>query len=160
MIRRWLLLVIVALLPISFALDVKAAISMIIDVQPKNPGPNQEITVTVSSYNFDLNRALISWRVNGAPVSNGIGQKTFRVTTGNLGSATTIEINAGGANGSTVKGLVTVRPADLKLAWQADTDVPFWYRGKALAGPGAEISVIADPDFVDSRGPIIDRDLI
>ena len=50
---------------------------IILSVSPENPNPNQNVTATLSSYSIDLDKANISWSVNGQETSMGIGKKSF-----------------------------------------------------------------------------------
>ena len=47
------------------------------DIVPRNPGPGDEIYVSLTSYTTDINSAKITWRVNGKTIDEGTGKKTF-----------------------------------------------------------------------------------
>ena len=52
---------------------------------PTNLGPNQFATAILESYSTDINRANISWFLNGKLEKEGVGEKTLLFKTGNLG---------------------------------------------------------------------------
>ena len=118
-----------------------------ISMVPANPTPNDNVTITLSSYVDDLNSVLISWSVDGKSSLSGIGQKSFSVTAPALGQKTivvaTISLSDGDLNET-----IPIEPAIITMLWQAnDSYVPPFYEGKAMPSPDSEIKVVAIPEI-------------
>jgi len=122
-----------------------------VTVLPQNPGPLENVSITVEDFSRDLNKVNISWSVGNKVVEQGVGLKRFELSTGVLGTVTTVSINMGG-----VTRKVTLRPAAVDLMWQADTFTPPFYKGKALHSSQDLIVAVAEPFFVDSKGVRLD----
>lgn len=120
-------------------------------VVPADPGPREDVSIRIKSYSLDLNNATISWFINETLQSQGIGQTSFSFTTGNLGSASVVDIVVETA-GEVKAEQVIIRPADLDLLWQAHSFTHPFYSGRALPAIGGLISVAAIPNFVDESG--------
>ncbi len=127
-----------------------------IEVRPDPPKPFTDVTLTLKAYSFDPIRALISWYVNGKLVSEGVGLRSISTRTGAAGSATTVQVVAQPPNG--IKSVTThvLRPAYVAVTWEAETYTPFFYKGKAMASPGATVTYVALPFFADEKGKPID----
>jgi hypothetical protein len=122
---------------------------LILEMTPSAPGPNEEVSVRAQSFSLDLNRATITWRVNGTLAAQGIGATDISFTTGEIGSATTVSVTAT-ESGATYTTSLTVRPTAVDLLWQASSYTPPFYRGKALPSSESVIRVIATPQIVVS----------
>ena len=116
-----------------------------VSVSPTLPGPNQNVTVSIEGFSTDIDRATISWLLNGAVQKAGIGEKTFSFSTGSVGSKSTLRILIETVEGSLVEKTYSFSPAEVDLVWEADSYVPPFYRGKALAAPQASFRVVAIP---------------
>lgn len=120
-------------------------------IEPTNPKPNETVTVTLSSYQLDLDRSSVSWIINGQSVQSGPGLKTYTGQVGSIGTSQVWRIIA--QQGSTkIEKIITFRPAEVDLLWQADTYVPSTYLGKALATSESPVTVVAIPNLITSTG--------
>src|SRR5690606_10591875 len=63
-----------------------------VDFSPAVPGPNQNVKITLSSFATDLNKAAITWSVDGKESLSGTGKTSFSFTTGDIGSKTEIGV--------------------------------------------------------------------
>ncbi len=138
--------------PVASAQTSSASIS--IKVSPENPAPNQDITVTLSSFLSNLDTVIIAWSVNGARIISETGQKSFSTKVGDAGTDTrivaTIYLPAG-----TVEKRITVRPSHLTMLWEAmDSYVPPFYKGKALPVLDSEIKVVAMPEIISGSSMV------
>ncbi len=124
--------------PASNDLDIKTS--------PQNPGPYQQITVTIESYSTDLDKASIRWTLNGKIASNGTGQRKFSFQNGAGGETTRLNISIYTNSGQSITRTLSWRPLGVTTLWQATTYTPPFYRGKALLAPGARVKVVALPD--------------
>ncbi len=124
-----------------------AALDLInISTNPKTPGPNQDVTITMNSYAVDLNSATIIWFVNKVPTKQGIAEKTLTIHTGELGTKTIVDITILGNTGKLDKQIVVV-PAEVDVLWEAQTYTPPFYKGKALPSYKSLIRVTAIPRY-------------
>lgn len=124
---------------------------ILVNVVPETPGPNQNVTLTLSSYATNLNKATITWSMGGKIQLDGIGEKTFSFTTGNIGTKTEITIAIIINATSRVDKKIIIEPSQVDLLWEAPGSyTPPFYRGKALPAQESVVQVVAMP--VDSDG--------
>lgn len=131
-----------------------------IKLTPQDPGPNETVTVTLVGYLTDLNRATISWLINGKVVSSGVGQKIFLFQSGRSGEITTVKVNVVTANGEQIEKNFSFSPVGATILWEADTYVPPFYKGKPILSPEARVRVIAIPDTQSSKNSLAAGDLV
>lgn len=146
-------LIILSLFSASNAFAVSPS-SISVDVAPPNPAPNENVTITLSSFAANLDSVNISWFVNGQSVISGIGKKSFSVTAGEAESNTTVLAKIFLPDGVIDKNII-IRPAVMVLLWQAtDSYVPPFYRGKALLVEEGEVKIVALPE-VKNKGTAV-----
>lgn len=117
-----------------------------VKVSPENPAPLETIRVTIESYISDLDKATITWSINGKIVDSGTGKRTFSFQNGPSGKITRLSVTIVTNNGERIIKELSWNPVALTILWQADTYTPPFYRGKALLTPQANIHVVALPD--------------
>ena len=121
--------------------------NILVDVTPSNPAPNEDTTITLSSYANNLDSVLIQWSVDGKNVSSGIGQKSFSLTAPASGSQAVVLARISLPDGELEKRII-IRPSVMVLLSQAnDSYVPPFYKGKALPTADSEIKVVAMPEI-------------
>ncbi|MBP6883797.1 MAG: hypothetical protein KBC06_01000 [Candidatus Pacebacteria bacterium] len=154
------LLCLIALLPLgAFSVLAVSPSSINMDVAPSNPTPNQNVTLTLSSYAANLDSVSISWFVNGKSELTGIGKKTFSVTAGASGSRTTVVAKIALPDGEIDK-TVVIAPSVMVLLWEAtDSYVPPFYRGKALLPSESEVKIVALPEIKTSGGLVNSKNM-
>lgn len=120
-------------------------------VPTNNINPYETIKVTVQSYSFDVDNALLTWKVNGATVRSSIGEKTLSVTLGGPGTKTTVVLLARDSSGEEIELSRVFSPQSVTLMWESlESYTPPFYKGKALPGEGATIQVVALPEFFEN----------
>lgn len=127
-----------------------------IEIKPSRPAPFTNISLSLVAYSFDPSRTVITWYINGKEVGKGVGMRNFTTTTGAAGKAITVQAVAEPTNRPKSVTTVVVRPAYVAIVWEAQTYTPVFYKGKAMATPGAAVTYIALPFFVDDKGNPID----
>lgn len=120
--------------------------------EPLNPGPNQSVTIRLSSYSTDINRADVTWSVNGKEVTKGKGIKMFTFTTGDLGTKSLVEALIITQDGLSALKSLTFYPASVELLVEPESYTPPFYRGKAYFPYQGQARIIAIPSFVDEEG--------
>jgi len=116
-------------------------------MSPQYPAPGDTVTFTLQDFQDDLNVASVAWTVNGTQKSSGVGQTSFQVTAGAVGSRATVTATVTTAKGATLIQSGTIIPAGVDLLWQAHSYVPPFYLGKALFPFQGTITVTAMPTF-------------
>lgn len=125
-----------------------------IKTTPHNPGPNETVHITIESYITDLNKATISWIMNGKIVEKGIGKTEFSFKNGASGVTTRLTVSIITNTGEKVVRDLAWNPVGVTIMWEADTYTPPFYKGKALMSPQARIKAIAIPDNVNTRNAL------
>lgn len=133
---------------------------MEIKTYPKNPGPNENIKISIESYISDLNKATISWSLNGKVISSGIGKTVFNFQNGPSGKTTHLTISVVTNGGDYVKKELSWNPVGITIMWEADTYTPPFYRGKALLTPQARVKAVALPDNTGSQNALSAGNLV
>lgn len=123
-----------------------------ISSQPKYPRPNQSVVVSLASFSTDLNRAQISWYVNGLLAESGSGLLSITTTAGGSGKTTTVSADITTAEGALVTKTLSFRPSELDLVWEAESYTPPFYRGKALYPLQGDVRIVALPHMLDDSG--------
>ena len=118
-----------------------------VQLSPEFPGPYQTVTAKLVSYSIQLDRAAVSWTLNGKSALSGVGKKEFSFTTGGIGVSSRLTVRVTDIEGTVSKTITTV-PGSVDLLWQASNAyVPPFYRGKALPAPESAIKIVAMPNL-------------
>ncbi len=132
---------------LPFKAEAASSSSILVNVAPENPAPNENVSITLNSYANNLDSVLITWSVNGKNVSSGIGKKSFLVNAPLAGEETSVVASISLPDG-TIDTRIMIRPSVMVLLWQAnDSYVPPFYKGKALPTLDSEIKVVAMPEI-------------
>lgn len=152
---KYLFLILLFLpLPLLAVTQSSSGPSMTAAIKPETPGPNQSVTISLNSYQIDLDRSQIAWFVNNERREAGVGLKSFTFTTGPLGTPAVVRVTA-------VHGLqlaqktIDLKPGQVDLLWEAGTYTPEGYLGKALPTPESEVTIWARPALTTRSGAII-----
>ncbi len=135
-------------------------ISLVVTSTPEIPGPNEQVHVNLESYSTDLNRAQITWSVNGKVIKRGIGEKDLDYKVGKIGAVTTLSITVESADGNSTNHIVRIAPAEVDLLWEATTYVPPFYKGRALPSYQSPIKVTAVPNMIQNGKNIPPQNMI
>ena len=127
--------------------------SLIIKSIPKNPKPEQIVSVSIESYYTDLNRAnSIAWYVDGVLVSKNVSVNKISVETKSIGKSTNVEVVVVTENGSVLSKSVVIRPSEVDILWETNSYVPHFYKGKALPSSESDITFVAVSRIVNQNG--------
>ncbi len=147
-------------LTLSFTVIAASPSSISVDIVPPNPAPLESTTITLSSYESNLDSVLISWFVAGKKVSSSVGMKSFSVNAPNMGAETNVKAVIDLPDGQITK-TILIRPNIMILLWQAtDSYVPPFYRGKALPTSESKIKVVAMPEVKTKLGPVNPKNMV
>jgi hypothetical protein len=119
-----------------------------IEVTPRNPQPYQDVTIKISSYATDLNKAIITWQSELSTVLSGIGKTSYSFKTGKVGTSNIFDINITPINSlNTVSKRIAIVPSEIDIMWESvDGYTPPFYKGKSLPINGGKIKVVAIPN--------------
>ncbi|MEK7581850.1 MAG: hypothetical protein AAB488_00765 [Patescibacteria group bacterium] len=126
-----------------------------LSLNPEQPGPRQKTTARLVSYAMDLNRASITWVLDGKKILSGIGEKEFSFVTGEVGETSDINVSIGSTPLGTITKSLSLTPGEIILIWEAsDSYTPPFYKGKALPPAQGNIKIVAIPN-IKSGGLLI-----
>jgi len=118
------------------------------EIIPENPKPYQDVTINISSYSTDIDKAMIIWQVDSKNVSSGYGKKSYTFKAGGVDSVTNITIKITPVNSMmNIVKQIKITPSEVDLFWEAvDGYTPPFYKGKSFVSKGGTIKVVAIPN--------------
>jgi hypothetical protein len=131
-----------------------------IEVTPKIPVANQNVVITLTAYSTDLDRAQVTWRVNGKVQQISIGGKSLLLTLGKNGQSSVVSITIDPIDGPPTVRSITIIPEEVDVLWQANSYTPPFYKGKAMYPPEGEVTLVAMPNFATRTGAIVNPDTL
>ncbi len=142
-----------------FAEDIN---SISIQVTPENPKDSENVTITTSSINFDLDGADFVWKINDITQKSGKGLKSFSFKTGALGSVTVITLNIiSNDRASVFERFITIKASSVDLIFESpDSYTPPFYKGKKLPAQESLVKVTAMPNAPGFGKTINGKDFI
>lgn len=143
-----ILAVLIAVPMISTAVFSLSDSDINITINPNNPEPYQNATITLSSYATDLNKAFIEWRSGNNLILSGYGRISYSFKTLGDGMSTSFDITIKPSDSDqTIIKNILVTPSTVDMLWQAvDGYTPLFYRGKSFSSSEGLIKVVAMPD--------------
>jgi hypothetical protein len=147
------LLILIAIPFFSIQAQVTSAnnTNLSIAISPENPTPGSQVTVTLQSYSLDLDRAQITWSVNGAEKQTDIGLKSYYLQAGTAGTPVTVSAKIE-VKETLLNKEITFTPAGIDILFEAVSYVPPFYKGKAMNTNQGTIVVVAFPEVFDQNG--------
>lgn len=118
-----------------------------IGISPENPGANEPVSITLETYSFDLDSAVVKWYVNKNLAQEGKGLKKLTFETGNLGQDSVVTIIIDSSLGQITKN-ITITPSAVTILWEANTYTPPFFKGKALFSHQSTVTFMAQPQIV------------
>lgn len=132
---------------------INSAVSLAI--LPSTPGPNQSVTAELQSSSIDLDTSTITWKVNGKTAQSGQGEKTFSLTSGAVGSQTTVSAIISESGGGSLTESITFSPGEVDLMYEGGGYLPPFYKGRALWANEGQITFFAVPHILNANGTTI-----
>lgn len=127
-------------------------------ITPAFPKANENVSVELQSFSFNLDSSEIIWAVNGTIKDKGIGKKFFSFKTGDVGNVSLLKAIVTTKEGGSIEKSLVVRPSGVDILWEADSYTHPFYKGKALYSYQNFVTLIAVPDMVNSNGVKINPD--
>ena len=133
----------------------------VISSSPKTVRADEDFSVSLTSSDIDLDRAKITWYLNGKLGLEGIGKRGFSSRTGQVGTYFRIKAEIETPSGKIVTRNITVQPQEIDFLWRSNSYTPAFYEGRSLAPSAGFVVVTAMPNIADADGNILDpEDLI
>lgn len=136
---------------ISFLLAIPlyaSAADATISLEPAAPEPYSQVTLTLVSYDLNVDTSMVVWKVAGKEVKRGLGESSLTLSTGAVGVAIPVTATVSDVNGTVITSSVTVDPESVSLVWEApESYVPPFYEGKSLPSDGAAVRITAVPNM-------------
>lgn len=126
--------------------SVYSANDIFLETSPEIPGPNENVSLTLNSYSFNLNNYFITWFKNGQKTLTGYGEKNLQFTTAATGVPTditaVIEIDD-----QVYRKEYRFTPSTIDLIWEAaDAYAPPFYKGKKIPMKESLVRITAIPE--------------
>lgn len=119
-----------------------------VETIPNNPQPYDNVTINLTSYATDLNKAIILWTGDKGTLLSGIGETSYSFKTGGPNTSNTFNVKItpiGSMN--TINKRIVITPSEVDAVWESvDGHTPPFYKGKALPTSGSTIRVVAIPN--------------
>lgn len=153
---KFSILVLVMILAFSAQaqLGLPGGASLSIKISPEFPDPGAEVRAELLSYSIDVNRASITWALDGKVLASGIGIKEVSFKAASHGSKNTLSASATSPGGERFETSVAIRPQSVDLILDAKSRVPYWYKGAALPISRTRVVVSAIPNFISGGARI------
>ena len=139
------------------ALDIGVQDSDInLNLTPENPEPYQDVTMEITSYATDLNKATIEWKTGSKTLLSGIGRTKYSFTTSgpNVPSVFDVTIRPS-EGGDPITKRISINPSEIEIMWEAvDGYTPPFYKGKSFISPEGLIKAVAMPGTVKTGNSI------
>lgn len=127
-----------------------------IEREPENPAPGQDVTVTVKSFNTDLNSATITWLKDDSILEVGVGKPSITVSAPKLGGSFVITANIKTIEGAQAQKKMVIKSGDIDLIMETSGYTPPLYKGRLSPAYQNVVKFIAIPHLVNKDGSTID----
>lgn len=130
--------------------EIETSGSFTAEATPANPAPGDRVVIDLKSYSFNLDGSSVDWYLDDKIQKEYNNKKQFVFFAGKVGTVTKVKIVIVSQKKQLTKTLV-FEPAEVDLIWQAGTQTPAFYRGKALPSTESLVKILAIPYMVDSN---------
>ena len=123
-----------------------------VSVSPQYVEPGEEVEIQISGELLNLNNKQVIWRKDGSVFASGIGVKNTSFIAGDAGESSVVTIQTRTDNAEIVEKTVIIRPAEVDIIWESESQTPPFYQGKSLHSGWGNITVTAIPNIYNSNG--------
>jgi hypothetical protein len=125
---------------------------------PENPEPYQDVSITITSYATDLNKAIIEWKSGGNVLLSGYGKTSYSFKALGPNTSTTFSVAITTADGADqITKQIVINPSEVEILWEGvDSYAPPFYRGKSFISAEGLIRAVAIPntEAISGKGNI------
>lgn len=140
------------LVPLIYANAQWGGESLSISVFPENPRPNQDITLSITSFSTSIGGSDVIWYVDDEKISEGIGLSSINIKMPDVGKSKNVRVVVNAGDGSEHEQTVLLSGADVTLTEESRTYVPQMFPGRAKHVNGSYSVIQAIPDIKDTSG--------
>ena len=130
-----------------------------VEVIPENPQPYQDVTINLTSYATDINKAMITWQNGSNVVLSGYGKTSYSFKALGPDSVSIFDITIVPPGSMSISKRVVINPSEVILMWEAvDGYTPPFYRGKSFVSKEGMIKIVAIPNtkvITSGKGNIV-----
>ncbi len=128
--------------------DASTRVNIYID--PDTPKPNEPFVVSLEAFSVPIDTSIISFYENGVLIQKeqGVTQALYK----NNASKTIIRVIIETPEGRVMEKTKTIVPGSASITWQAMTNTPPFYKGKALYVDESILHLYAVGDIRDQNG--------
>jgi len=126
-----------------------------IETVPEFPRPGETTTAEIKTFSLDLDRADISWYINGKLQKSAIGERRFSFTMVPLGQTLSLDVAIKPFEGGLITKNFTMRPGAVEILWEASGYVPPFYKGRGLFVNEGGLRAAASPHMTDLNGKVV-----
>jgi len=119
---------------------------------PQIPLPGETVSIRITSYMTDLNKAKITWTQDGKVILSGTGALTNQIQAPQSGKTTKLVITIQKEGGGVLTHTITISPADVDLIYEAQTYAHPFFKGKRQYTSESVVTFIALPNFIGANG--------
>jgi hypothetical protein len=122
---------------------------------PAQPAVGDTVSVSVSSFDLNINQSEVSWYKDGKFERKGVGMKSFSFSVSEKGNTVRSVVKSGGVN---LESFVRINPSSMDVLWEVvgGYEPPF-YKGKIIPIKGSRIKVVAVPQIKNEKGFVPDQ---
>ena len=126
--------------------------ALTLSASSENPIPGEPVTISASSYSFNIDSATIQWSENGKIVRQGIGVKSLNVQAPALGKKIIVNVIAVTPTGSRNTNSITIGSGFIDTIIESNGYVPPFFKGKGPFVYQNTATIIAIPHLSDASG--------
>lgn len=131
-----------------------------LELTPATPAPSTSFTVRVNAYNYDIDRARITWSVDGVIREDAANQREITLVAPALGTPMTIRTAVTEPSGATHTTTHAFTPSVVELVVEGDTRTPHFYQGRTLPSEGSTVRLVAFPSLYTASGQLLEAETL
>lgn len=137
---------------LPFTLHAQALPSVSLQVTPENYTANEQVTVSLSSFNVNLDTATIEWEIDGTIVQKGVGLKQIKTTAPDEGADKELYVLIT-TKDSTIEKTLALKSETIEFYIESiDGYTPVWYEGRPQIAEESVVKVVAVPTSFNAIG--------
>lgn len=126
-------------------LHAQALPSVSLQVTPENYTANEQVTVSLSSFNVNLDKAMVEWEVDGVVLQKGVGLKQIKTTAPDEGADKELYVLVT-TKDSEIEKTIVLRSETIEFYIESvDGYTPVWYEGRPQIAEESVVKVVAVP---------------
>lgn len=110
---------------------------------PQFPSPHTHVVISLDDYSLDTTGASIAWYVHNLEQKESRNERSITITTGGIGEKESVRVVLTRTNTPALSASIDILPVEIDIILEADTYVPYFYKGKALPSLESNMRAIA-----------------